>query len=86
MRVELRSSPGCPNAPAARRLVEDCLAAVGIAEPLLERVGGYPSPTVLVDGADVMRPAEAPSGEQCRLDLPTRERVLAALQAAAASS
>lgn len=81
MRVELRSSPGCPNVSAARRLLTDCLVELGIGEPVLERVGAYPSPTVLIDGLDVMRPGEALTGDACRLDLPIRERVLAALQA-----
>jgi hypothetical protein len=60
-------------------VVEDCLAEAGIAEPVMERVGGYPSPTVLIDGVDVMRPGETVTGVACRLELPTRERVLMAI-------
>jgi hypothetical protein len=46
-----------------------------------ERVGDFPSPTVLVDGTDVM--GQPPrSGASCRLDVPTEDRVLAALRAA----
>lgn len=80
MRVELLTSPGCPNAAAARRLLVDCLSEVGLAERVVERVGGYPSPTVLVEGVDVMRSDTALTDDACRLDLPTKERVLAALQ------
>jgi hypothetical protein len=48
--------------------------------PIIERVGRYPSPTVLVDGVDVMRPESgARIGDACRLDLPAPQRVLDAL-------
>lgn len=82
MRIELLTSPGCRNAAAAKQTVTDCLTTLGIDVPIIERVGRYPSPTVLVDGVDVMRPeAGAPIGNACRLDLPTPQRVLDALRA-----
>ena len=82
MRIALLSSPGCPNAVVAKKTITDCLAALGIHVPIIDRVGRYPSPTVLVDGVDVMRPeAGAPIGDACRLDLPTSQRVLDALRA-----
>jgi len=83
MRIELLTSPGCANAGAARKMVEDCLATLGIDMPIIDSVGRYPSPTVLVDGVDVMRPeAGAPIGDACRLDLPTPQRIFDALRAA----
>ena len=82
MRIELLTSPGCPHAAAAKEIVTDCLATLGIDVPVIDRVGRYPSPTILVEGVDVMRPeAEAPIGDACRLDLPTPQRVLDALRA-----
>jgi hypothetical protein len=82
MRIELLSSPGCRNAAAAKKTITDCLSTLGIDVPIIDRIGRYPSPTVLVDGVDVMRPgAEGPTGDACRLDLPTPQRVLDALQA-----
>ena len=82
MRIELLISPGCPNADAARRVIADCLANLGIDVLVIDRVGQYRSPTVLVDGVDVMRPAAGvPSGDMCRLDLPTPQRILDALRA-----
>jgi hypothetical protein len=76
MRIELLTSPGCPHAAAARETVTDCLATLGIDAPIIERVGRYPSPTVLVDGIDVMSPeAEVSIVDACRLDLPTAQRV-----------
>ncbi|ORV61088.1 hypothetical protein [Mycobacterium gastri] len=82
MRIELLTSPGCPNAAAARATITECLTSLGIDVPIIDRVGSYPSPTVLVDGVDVMRPeAGPPIGNACRLDLPTPSRVFDALRA-----
>jgi hypothetical protein len=86
MRVELLHYEGCPLAPAAHRLVRECLIAAGVPDPVLVRVGDHPSPTVLVNGTDVMHPAAELSKESvCRIDVPTRERVVAALSAARAA-
>lgn len=58
----------------------ECLDELGLAAQVAERLGDFPSPTVLVDGVDVMTGAVGASSTQaCRLDLPTRSRVLAAL-------
>jgi len=82
MRIELRTSPGCPNAEPMRKLVAGCLAELGIGDPVIELVGRYPSPTLLIDGIDVMRHYEDSASDVCRLDLPTHRRVLEALRAA----
>jgi hypothetical protein len=82
MRVELLHHSGCRSAQAALQLVQECLAALAIPDPVLVRVGDHQSPTVLIDGVDVMRPAVETSGvSACRIDVPTRERVLSALAA-----
>jgi hypothetical protein len=65
------------------QLLKDCLAAAGVEAAVIERVGTYHSPSVLIDGLDVMEPGAVFTGNACRLDLPTRERVLAALAIAA---
>jgi hypothetical protein len=79
--VELLLAPDCPNAAAARALLAACLDRLGFDLPVSERVGAYPSPTILVDGVDVMTGAPGvPPVQACRLDLPTQARVLAALQ------
>jgi hypothetical protein len=44
-----------------------------------ENVGDYPSPTILVDGVDVMGSTEF-SGQACRVDVPMEERLMAALR------
>jgi hypothetical protein len=75
-----------PHAAAAKKTITDCLAALRIDVPIIDRVGRYPSPTVLVDGVDVMRPeAEVPIGDASRLDLPTTQRVLDVLRAKGSS-
>jgi len=85
VRIELRTSPGCPHADSARRLVRACLVDLGIDDvAIIEIVGQYASPTVLVDGVDVMRPEGTHLCDSvCRLDVPTPQRVLAALRASA---
>ncbi|BBX94970.1 thioredoxin domain-containing protein [Mycobacterium lacus] len=82
MRVELLTAPGCPHASAVKQMVVDCVAELGVAARIIEKVGRYPSPTVLINGIDVMRPeAVAGIGDACRLDLPTLQRVRGALRA-----
>lgn len=85
MRIEFLSHPGCPNAAAARNVVSECLSVLGIDAPIAERVGAFPSPSILINGVDVMCPAASPAGRSCRLDLPTHEAVLAALRQAKAA-
>lgn len=81
MLVELLANRGCPHVEATRELLRDCLAGLDLDAPITDRVGRYASPTVLIDGVDVMgRAARSVDEDTCRLDLPTRERVLAALQ------
>jgi hypothetical protein len=81
MRVELITHPGCPNTDAVRRMVRDCMSALGVDDPLIEEVGEFPSPTLMIGGADVVTGERVvPHGRSCRLDLPTRESVILALQ------
>lgn len=81
MRVDLLLAPGCPNAAAARAVLAQALDELEGAPVVTERVGDYPSPTVLVDSVDVMNGAAGtPSGRACRLDLPTLPRLMTALR------
>ena len=87
MRVELLLSADCPNAPGARLVVADCLRELGLSVDVAEQVGDFPSPTVLVDGVDVMTGTHGVGRAQaCRLDVPTAPRVLAALRGASGIS
>jgi hypothetical protein len=87
MNVELLLAPDCPNAPASRAVLAECLDRLGLTIRVRERVGDFPSPTILVDEIDVMTDTQgAPSMQACRLDVPTAARVLAALRSRSASS
>jgi hypothetical protein len=79
MRIELLHVPGCANVDRARQLLRTTLGELGLEVQIEELEGEYPSPTILIDGVDVMGRPEA-EGASCRLDLPTRERLLVALQ------
>ena len=82
MKVELLHVPDCPHADGARRLVVECLGELGLEKlTVLDREGDFPSPSILIDGRDVMG-APATNVAACRLDVPTRERVLAAIRQA----
>lgn len=78
LEVELLSVPGCPHVSDARRLLESCIEEMQIRAHIEERLGAYPSPTIRVNGEDVMG-SPMRSEAACRLDVPTRDRVLAAL-------
>jgi len=79
--IELRHVPGCPHADAARALLRECLAELKLEVAFADEEGEYPSPTILVNGEDVMG-APAFQAAACRLDVPTRQRLLAVLRRA----
>jgi hypothetical protein len=79
VKVELRAVPDCPNLDAARDLLRACLGEAGLPEEFVERIGDYPSPSVVVDGVDVTG-ADPGGAACCVLRLPTRSEILAALR------
>lgn len=84
--VEVLHHKGCSLFAPALELVRDCVRELGVDMVVSERVARYPSPTVLVDGRDVMGvPGDGLSVDACRLDVPTRERVADALRSALSS-
>lgn len=83
MEVELRAVSGCPNVDDVRRVLRTCLTAAGLACTVIERVGDYRSPSVLVDGRDVTG-ADPNAPVACVLQPPTARQIRAALRAAAA--
>ena len=82
MKIELLSVADCPNVGLVRDLLRRCLDRLGVHAEVVERVGDFPSPTLLINGVDVMGMCVS-SGRSCRLDLPTEERILTALGTAA---
>lgn len=85
VRIELLSHAGCPNVAAARDVLSECLGSIGLDVAVIERVGAYPSPSILINGVDVMRGGVLAEGRSCRLDVPTREVVAVALRRARAA-
>lgn len=76
--VKLLYLPGCPLVNQLRHSLHDCLTRSGASMVMEELEGPYPSPTLLIDGADATGKGLL---EQlsCRLDLPTEEQITAAL-------
>jgi hypothetical protein len=81
--VELRAVPDCPNLAQTREILLACLADVRPAPTVVERIGDFPSPSVLIDGRDVTG-ADPDAPAACVLRPPTAEQIRAALSAAAA--
>jgi hypothetical protein len=80
VQVQLLRVPDCPLAARVRTLLRECLDEASTPALVEDLEGPYPSPTLLVDGVDVVT-GTAPSHEVCcRLDLPTRTQILNALQ------
>jgi hypothetical protein len=79
MKIELLHVSNCPHVDAARALLSECLTELQLEVAVEDREGAYPSPTILINGVDVM---EAPAfmAAACRLDVPTKHRLLVALR------
>ncbi|TNC24224.1 alkylmercury lyase [Amycolatopsis alkalitolerans] len=71
--------PDCPLLDQVREALGECLRHSGLDIAVREREGGYPSPTLVIDGVDVATGAPPVPGVYCRLDLPTHEQIHAAL-------
>jgi hypothetical protein len=79
VKIEVLHVSGCPHVHAARTLLRECLTELQLDVAVEDREGAYPSPTILVNGVDVMG-APALVTASCRLDIPTKPRLLAALR------
>ncbi|MHA6785835.1 alkylmercury lyase [Pseudonocardia saturnea] len=86
IRVEVLHHEGCPLFGPALELVHDCVRALSIEAIVVDRIARYPSPTVLVNGYDVMGvPGDGTPADACRLDAPTRAAVVDALRSVSLS-
>lgn len=77
--IRLYYFEGCPNAAPVREMVVRCLRQMALDTPIEEVLGELPSPTLHINGRDVMGDPMS-SSCSCRLDLPTEERILSALR------
>lgn len=82
MIVELRAVPDCPNLNATRDLLHACFAEAGFPVEVVERIGEYPSPSILIDGRDVTG-VDPLGAAGCVVRPPTAEQIRAALRTAA---
>lgn len=80
MIVELRAVSGCPNLETTRRLLHACLAEAGVTVQIVELIGDYPSPSIVIDGIDVTG-ADPEGPVACVLRPPTAVQIRAALRA-----
>jgi hypothetical protein len=80
LRIQVLHVPDCPLVGEVRARLRDCLGKARIAVEVEDREGAYPSPTLLIDGLDVATGGPAASGTCCRLDLPTSDQILTALE------
>lgn len=84
--VEVLHHEGCPLFAAAWDVVQACVADLGADVVVTARVERCASPTVLVNGRDVMGAwLDETDVAACRLDVPTYARVSDALRSANAS-
>ena len=82
-RVTVLSTPGCPNVAAVQADLAAVLAELGLVVPIEERIGAYPSPTVLVNERDVVTGENVENGGAvagCRLELPSLDQLRSALR------
>jgi hypothetical protein len=79
--VELRAVPDCPNLRDTRDLLNACLAEAGVDVAVIERIGDYPSPSVLINGQDVTG-ADPDGPAACVLRPPSADQLRNAIRAA----
>lgn len=78
MSIDLYYDSDCPLAAGVRDDLRSVLDEAGLDLRVVEHVDeGRLSPTLLVDGRDVV--AERPPGRGCRTDRPSREQLRAAV-------
>jgi hypothetical protein len=81
-RVQILQVEGCPLVDGLRETVRRSLARTASAAQIEELKGDYPSPTLLIDGIDIVTGRPPDLHPACRLDVPTEDQVVAALRAA----
>ncbi len=80
LEIRLLHLAGCPLVDQVRVALQDCLRSTGIDATVEDIEGPYPSPTLLVNGKDVVTGQILDRSHCCRLDLPTRDQIMTALQ------
>jgi hypothetical protein len=81
--VQILHVPHCPNVGTLRDLVQQALTALNLSATIEETEGPYPSPTLVINGVNVIPRPDATEAS-CRLDLPSEAQILDALTRATA--
>lgn len=79
-RIQILQVPDCPLVDRLVDDVEHCLTQVGVDEPVEIVVGDHPSPTLVMDGLDVVTGRPVEGEPRCRMDLPSQHQILAAVR------
>jgi hypothetical protein len=78
-RIQIFHVPDCPLVDRLITELEGCLTTAELSEPVELLVGDYPSPSLVIDGIDITTGSPMSGQPSCRLDLPTRAQIDAAL-------
>lgn len=78
--IQLWHVPDCPLVDQVRDTVERVLDRANSSASVHEFVGDCSSPSLLINGIDVVTGVELSRQVCCRLDLPTEQQILAALR------
>ena len=79
--IRLLHVPDCPHVGQVRAMLNACLESSGVSAVIDEAIGDHPSPTLIIDGVDVVTRRPPTGGAPCcRLDLPTESQIAAALE------
>jgi hypothetical protein len=84
-RIQLLYLPRCPLVDQVRTTLRESLSAIGSRAKVEEIERPCASPTLLIHGVDVTG-RTPPQGTSCRLDLPTKEQIVAALAGSSAGA
>jgi hypothetical protein len=78
--IRLLQTSDCPHVSRVHALLDAYLRESGTSAVVEDVIGDYPSPTLVIDGVDVVT-RRPPTGDVacCRLDLPTRTQIADAL-------
>lgn len=79
-RIRILQVPDCPLVDRLIAMVDEALLSTGVRAAVEVEVGPYPSPTLVIDGIDIATGRPVAGAPRCRLDLPTREQLLAAIE------
>ncbi|MGH3446238.1 MAG: hypothetical protein ACRDQA_00825 [Nocardioidaceae bacterium] len=83
MKIQLLHVADCPSTPGVLDTLRGCLQDMGVSATIEESEGAYPSPTLLIDGIDVVTGQPPQQGACCRLDLPSPAHIHSAVRASA---